>query len=451
MKRIIICSVLIMFSVQFAISQELMDKVVATVGNEPILLTDIEQQYSYMKERQPKLEPSAKCGILENLLIQNLLLNQARLDSIVVKDEEINAEVNTRVEEILKYMGNDEAQFQEYYNKNVSEVKTQMHDPVLQQILVRKMRQEILSKITITPSEVKKFFNQMPKDSLPYLSSEVELAEIIYKPKVNATQKKIALDKITDIRKKIVTDGEDFKKMAEKFSADLGSARNGGDLGLVKRGSFVPEFEGAAYNLEKDEISPVIETEYGYHIIQLIERKGNLIHCRHILIKPEITEEDIKNASLALDSIRTKILKDSISFSMAVKKYSDKKSLNYDNDGLMMNPQTGNTTFEIRDLEPDIYFAEDKLKVGEISPPVQQKDQAGETVFLLIKLLSRTTPHKANLQQDYKKIADASLENKKNTFLIEWLIAHADNTHIEIDPMFDNCGLLKKWNAIAKQ
>ncbi len=451
MKRITIFSILILLSTHLLFSQEILDKVVATVGNEPVLLTDIEQQYLYMKERQPKLEATAKCGILENLLIQNLLLNQAKLDSIVVKDEEINSEVNTRVEEILKYMGNDEAQFQEYYNKNVSEVKTQMHDPVLQQILVRKMRQEILSKVTITPSEVKKFFNLMPKDSLPYLSSEVELAQIIYKPKVNAAQKKVAFEKITDIRRRITLEGEDFKKMAEKYSADLGSARNGGDLGLVKRGTFVPEFEGAAYNLEKDEISPVIETEFGYHIIQLIERKGNNIRCRHILIKPEITDEDIKSAALTLDSIRNKIVKDSLNFSVAVKKYSDKKSMSYDNDGLMMNPQTGSTTYEIKDLDPDIYFAEDKLKVGEISPPIKQKDQTGETVFIIIKLLSRSTPHKANLQQDYKKISDAALENKKNTFLIEWLVSHADNTHIEIDPMFDNCGLLKKWNAIAKQ
>lgn len=450
MKRISLLAILVFFSIRILSAQELLDKVIATVGGEPVLLSDMEQQFSYLKERQPKITEAAKCGVLENLLIQNLLLNQAKLDSIVAKEEEIDSEVNTRIEEILRYMGNDETQFQEYYNKSVSEVRTQMHDPVMQQILMRKMKQEIMSKVTITPSEVKAFFNLMPKDSLPYLSSEVELAEIIYKPKVNETQKKIAFDKITDIRRRITMEGEDFKKLAEKYSADLQSARIGGDLGMVKRGTFVPEFEGAAYNLEKDEVSPVIETEFGYHIIQLIERKGNNIHCRHILIKPEITPEDVALAKTKLDSIRAMIIKDTMSFSVAVKKFSDKKSLSYDNDGLMTNPHTGNTLFEIADLEPDIYFAEDKLKVGEISHPIAQKDQAGEPFFVIVKLLSRSTPHKANLQQDYKKIADAALENKKNSFLIEWLIAHADNTHIEINPKYDNCGLLQKWKAIAK-
>ena len=451
MKRISLLFFLVFIGSQIMNAQELLDKVIATVGGEPILFSDVEQQYSYIKERQPKITEAAKCNILENLLVQNLLLNQAKLDSLVAKEEEVNADVNTRVDEILRYMNNDEAQFQEYYNKSVAEVRTQMHDPVMQQILIRKMKQEILSKVTITPSEVKAFFNQMPKDSLPYLSSEVEIAEIIYKPKVNETQKKIAFDKITDIRKRIVEDKEDFQKLAEKYSSDLQSARNGGDLGMVKRGTFVPEFEGAAYNLEKGEVSPVVETEYGYHIIQMIERKGNNIHTRHILIKPEITEEDISLAMKTLDSIRTKMIQDTLSFSVAVKKYSDKKSMSYDNDGLKMNQHTGNTLFEIADLEPDIYFAQDKLKVGEISKPIQQKDPTGETFFVMIKLLSRSTPHKANLLQDYKKISDAALENKKNTYLIEWLVSHADNTHIEINPEFDNCGLITKWKAIAKQ
>ena len=431
-------------------SQNLIDKVVAIVGNEPVLLSDIEQQYAYLKESKKNVNNTAKCGILENMIIQNLLLNQAKLDSLEAKEEEIDAEVNARAEEILRYMGNDEAQFQDYYGKTVSEVKNQMRDPMQQQILIRKMRQQIMSKVSITPGEVKQYFNNIPKDSLPYLSSEVELAEIVYKPKVSQAQKKVASDKLTDIRSRITQGGEDFAKLAEKYSQDLGSARNGGDLGLVKRGTFVPEFEAAAYNLEKDEVSPVIETEFGFHIIKMIERRGNNIHCRHILIKPEITQEDIEKAKNDLDSIRTLIVNDSISFSAAVKKFSDKKEYSYDNNGLLANPRTGSTIFEIGELDSEIYFAEDKLKVGEISKPFERKDQTGEISYCIIKLLSRSAPHKANLTQDYKKISEAALEQKRSAYLIEWLVSHADQTRIEIDSSYDPCGLKDKWKAASK-
>lgn len=430
--------------------QNLLDKVVATVGGEPILLSEIEQQYSYLKEGKAKVPESARCEILENMIVQNLLLNQAKLDSIVATDQEIDAEVNARIEEILRYMGNDESQFEDYYGKNVSEVRNQMHDPIQQQILTRKMRQEIMSKISITPSEVKAYFNKIPKDSLPYLSSEVELAEIVYKPKVNAAQKKVAFDKITDIRSRITQSGEDFAKLAEKYSLDPGSARNGGDLGLVKRGTFVPEFEAAAYNLYKDEVSPVIETEYGFHIIKMIERRGNNIRCRHILIKPEITPEDLQKAKHELDSIRHLIVIDSISFSAAVKKFSNSKEYSYDNNGLLSNPKTGTTYFEIGDLDSDVYFAQDKLKPGEISAPIEKKDQSGETSYVIIKLLSRSAPHKANIEQDYKKIAEVALEHKRNASLVKWLKDHLDQTRIEIDKEYNSCGLQQKWETMPK-
>lgn len=444
--------VLFLLLTQFALSgQNILDKVIATVGNEPVLMSDVEQQYAYLKESKKAVDPSAKCGILENMIVQNLLLNQAKLDSVQAKDEEIDAEVNARVEEILRYMNNDEKQFEEYYGKTISEVKNTMRDPMQQQILIKKIKQQIMSKVNITPSEVKDFFNKIPKDSLPYLSSEVELAEIVYKPKVSAVQKKIAFDKITDIRSRITMGKEDFAKLAEKYSADLGSARNGGDLGLVKRGTFVPEFDAAAYNLEKDEISPVIETEFGYHIIKLIERRGNNIRVSHILIKPEITPEDLTKAKNNLDSIRTLIMADSMTFSAAVKKFSSIKEYSYDNGGLLANPRTGSTSFEIGELDSDVYFEQDKLKVGEISKPFEKKDPSGEISYILLKLISRSAPHKANLVQDYKKISESALEQKKSNFLIQWLIEHADQTRIEIDPAYNSCGLMTKWKALPKE
>jgi len=431
-------------------AQEPLDKIIATVGGEPVLLSDLAQQLAYMRERQPNMPADAACSLMENLLVESLLLNQAKLDSIEVKDEEIDSEVNVRVEEILRYMGNDEAQFQTYYGKTVPEVRNQMREPTQQQILVRKMRQEILSSITVTPSEVREFYNKIPRDSLPYFSSEVELGEIVFTPVVNPAQKKVAFDKLTELRRRITLENTSFAELAEKYSADPGSARNGGDLGVVKRGTFVPEFEAAAYNLDKDEISPVIESDFGFHVIQLIDRKGNNIHCRHILIKPDITNEDLVKAKSSADSIRNMLMTDTISFSAAVKKYSDKKSQSYNNDGLKLNPKNGSTYYSIADLDPDVYFAIDKMKDGSFSAPVELKEPDGSKQYSIFKLISRSRPHKASLEEDYTKIAEAALEQKKGMFLIEWLTKHTSDTHIEVDEGFSDCGFETKWGAVLR-
>ncbi|RMF31311.1 MAG: peptidylprolyl isomerase [Bacteroidetes bacterium] len=425
--------------------QEIIDKVVANVGGEILLLSEVEEQFALMSAQQGALPPEARCAIVDQLLAQKLLVNQAKLDSVEVSDEEVESQLNARIEQILAYMNGDVRQFEEYYGQTIGEVKEAFREDLRNQLLAERMRNQIMAEITVTPAEVKRFFQRIPKDSLPYFNSEVEIGEIVAKPQVNPEERRKAIEKLEELRRQILEEGADFAELASKFSDDFASARIGGDLGWTKRGKFVPEFEAAAYRLDEGEISEVVETQFGFHIIQLLERRGNTIHTRHILIKPEITDADLEKTRQYLDSVRTLILQDSITFSEAVKKFGYEEVQSYNNDGRMVNPATGNTFFEIADLEPDIFFTIDTMEVGEISQPFPFTTPGGETYFRIVQLQSRTDPHVANLEQDYSKIQRAAIEEKKSRYLNDWIAETVRNTYIRIDPMFASCPNLAKW------
>jgi peptidyl-prolyl cis-trans isomerase SurA len=424
--------------------KEVIDKVVATVGGELILLSDVEEQYSLTVEQRGALPEGAKCEILASIMITKLMLNQSKLDSVVVEDEQVETQLNARIDQILGYMGGRIDQFEAYYGQSIDEVKDRFREDLKDQMLVEQMRGQVMSDITVTPSEVKAFFNQIPVDSLPYFNAEVEVGEIVYKPKVNSVERKKAIDRLTEIRRQIVEEGADFAEMARKNSDDA-SGQVGGDLGWAKRGKYVPAFEAAAYKLEKDAISPVIKSEFGYHIIQMLERRGNSVHVRHILVRPEITDADLDLAVARLDSVRMLIQTDSISFSAAVKQYSDESAQSYNNDGRMVNPATGNTFFEIGDLDPDIYFALDTLDVLEVSAPFEYVMPPDDTYYRIVQLQSRTPPHKANLRQDYSKIKQAAIQSKQSEFINGWVMEKIDNTYIAIDAMYEGCPSLQGW------
>jgi peptidyl-prolyl cis-trans isomerase SurA len=285
---------------------------------------------------------------------------------------------------------------------------------------------------------VQRFFSNIPKDSLPYFNAEVEIREIVYKPKVSAAEREKARTTIEELRKRIVEDGEDFSGLARKYSDDPGSATSGGDLGWQKRGTFVPEFEAMAYKLDKNQVSAVVETEFGFHVIQLIERRGNLIHCRHILLKPAITDADLTSAKAKLDTVRNLIRSNNISFSEALKLHGDKNQASFNNDGRVANPRSGNTFFEVADLDTDIFFAIDGLPVGDVSEPFEFRTQDGATQFRLVQLVSRSKPHKADLRQDYGKIQQAALEQKKAEYTEKWVTEKLRNTYFSIGNMFQN-------------
>jgi peptidyl-prolyl cis-trans isomerase SurA len=422
-----------------------LDKVIAKVGDRIILHSDIEEQYRAL-DYKPE---DARCMILDHLLTQNLLLAQAEIDSVVVDEADVESQLNARIERILQMMGYDRSQFITYYGRTPEEVKEDFRTDLEGQLVAQRMQMTVMEGLKITPSEVKAFFGKIPKDSLPYFNSEVEIGEIVVEPKPNEIQKEQAKKQLETIRQRIVN-GEEFAMLAKQFSEDPGSAKRGGDLGWGKRGSYVPEFEAAAFRLEPNELSPVIKTEYGYHIIQLLERRGNLIHLRHILVKPRITEADKLLAQAQLDTIRNLIVTDSISFARAVFKYSSDNAQSKTNAGLMMNPRSGTTTFEVADLDPIVYFTIDTMKVGDISAPMEYTDpQTGEDAYRIIWLRYRTNPHQANLQEDYSKIQSAALEQKKANYLSEWVTQKVKGMYIHIDPAFD-CEVLDKWRNESK-
>ncbi len=448
----ILLAVIILLNVNSAWSQkEVIDRIEATVGEEYLLTSDVEEQLSIAKEKQPNLPGNTRCGMVENILLQKLLLNQAKHDSIEVKNEEVEQQMNDRFEQILAYMNGDINQLEAYYGQTIAELKDQTREDMKNQLLVERMRAKILEKMIVTPAEVIKFFNDIPKDSLPYFNQQVELSEIVIKPKVNDESKAKAKARLEEVRVRVVEKNEDFAAIAKVISNDQGSGQAGGELGWAKRGKFVPDFEAAAFKLDDKEYSPVIETEFGFHLIQMLERRGNSIHTRHILIKPELLEDDITKTVKVLDSLRNKILYDSLNFTYAVKSFSDKKAQTYFSGGRLTNRQSGNTVFEARDLDPDVFFAVDTLKIGGITRPIVGVDVTGEKTVKIYKLDNQTSPHKANLHQDFNKIHQAALDIKKNQKILQWIESKVKSTYVQIrENTTASCPNLERWVTVKK-
>lgn len=423
----------------FAQDKAVIDRVVATVGGEIILLSEVQEQFAYIKKEQTSLPDDYRCIVLQNLIVQKLLVNQAKLDSVAVSDDEVETQLNARIDRLMLYFNQDPKAIEEFYGQSIDQIKEQTRSDMRSQLLAERMQGQITTNATITPSEVQRFFKDIPADSLPYFNAEVEIREIVYKPRVNAAEKEKARATIEELRTRIVDGGEDLATLARKYSDDPGSGSNGGDLGWQKRGTFVPEFEAMAYKLEKNQTSPVVESEFGFHIIQLIERRGNLIHTRHILLKPAITDADLATAKAKLDTVRNLILSNNLTFSEALKKHGDKNQSSFNNDGRVANPRTGNTFFEVADLDTDIFFAIDGLGVNGVSQPFEFRAPDGSTHYRLVQLVSRSKPHKADLRQDYGKIQQAALDQKKAEFTEKWVLEKLRTTYLSVGDMFATC------------
>lgn len=423
----------------------LVDKVIGRVGSENILLSEIEEEYSYLKKSDPTVPESAKCEILDNMISQKIIIYQAKLDSVVVSEDQVNLELDTRFDRILMQMNGDEEFFKDYYGATVSEMKERYRDDQKQQILAQMMQRQLITEVDITPQEVLDFYNKIPKDSLQFLNAEVELAELIVKPTVNKDSRNESLLLIQDIYKRITEGKEDFSELATKYSNDTESAKRGGDLGFARRGTFVPEFESAAFSLKKDEVSEIIETDFGFHILKLDERRGNLVHIRHILISPKITPADEELARQKLDSIRNMIAADSITFTEAVKRYGEKTTQSYNNSGKLRNPNTGNSFFETKDLDYDTYFAIEDLKVKEMTNVIEIKDPRGFKLYRIIQLQSKSKPHKVSIETDYDKISVFAKESKKAKYFEDWMIEHRKSVFIKIDPLMEGCENLASY------
>jgi peptidyl-prolyl cis-trans isomerase SurA len=420
----------------------LVDKVLAIVGDNIVLLSDIELQYAQLSAERLDMPVEFKCEILEQMLTQKLFLQQAKVDSVVVSDDEINNELDRRIRYFIGMIGSVE-KLEAYYEKSIVEIKDEFRKDIAEQMLAQKMQTQIFGTIKVTPSEVKSFFNDIPEDSLPYYNAEVEVMQIVKIPEVSPEQKQLAIEKIEGIFERAMK-GEDFAKLAIIYSEDPGSAAKGGDLGFVGRGELVTEFEGAAFRLQPGEISPVVKTKYGYHIIKMIEQKAERIRISHILIKPKITSFDLQNSLTLLDSVRTLIIENKMTFEKAVDKFSDDED-SKNQGGLVMNPQTGSSAFETAQLDKSIYFAIEKMKPGEISLPSLYTAPDGEQATRIIMLRSETKPHVANLKDDYSKIKAAALQKKQQKEMVKWTTLKIQHTYVKLSDDYRDCPNLKHW------
>ena len=431
---------------------QVVDKIVAVVGKNIILQSDIESQYL-----QQRLAGDAsgtalalRCEILESLLLQKLMLNQAEMDSISVTDDQVEVELNRRIQYFVSRMGSQE-KLEEYFNKSISEIKDEVRRAAKENLLQQQVQNQIMDHVVVTPSEVKAFYNKLPQDSLPMVGVEYEICQIVKRPPISLDEKLQVKDRLYQIRKRIL-EGESFSTMAVLYSEDPTASR-GGELGLTGRGEWASEFEAAAFNLRDGEISDVIETEFGFHIIQLIERRDNMVNCRHILLQVKVPVESLEKARNELDSIAGLVRNGDMAFEEACKKFSDEDSKS--NGGYITNPTSGSNRISQSDLqELESYFAEFKnlsfvisrLEVGEVSDPVPMTTSENKDAFRLVMVKKKIAPHRANLKDDYNLIQGWALNAKQQKAIGKWVADKASKAFIRLDENFAGCDFYYNWN-----
>ena len=422
--------------------KQVVDKIVAKVDNYIALKSELELSYLEMSERSKKFNQTIdKCAVLQQLLQNKLMLAKAEIDSITVSDAQVSAELDNRMRYIVSQLGSEE-EIEKYYNKTLSQFKEELRDKMREQLLVQEVSRHISKGVKVTPAEVKRFFNKIPEDSLPFFSTEVTVGHIVKLPEVSKEQKEAVVKRLNEIRSQILSGEATFAEMAKKHSEDPGSAASGGELGFWKRGELAPEFEATALRMKPGDISKPVETKFGFHIIQLIERRGNTYSSRHILMKPNSSEDDIKVAERYLDSLRNEIMDGKIAFSKAAKEYSDDQ-MTKPSGGFFLDPEESNR-ISVEELDPSVFFVIDTMQVGSVSKPLAYRTDDGKDAVRIIYYKARVKPHRANLADDYQKIQAAALSEKKNRVIEEWFENAVNDVFIDVDEEFDYCNLVDK-------
>ena len=421
----------------------LLDKIDAIVNDKIILRSDIENQLDLLNLRGTE-EQINRCQLMQQLVYNKILTNQALIDSLPLASEEVEEELNRKINYFINVAGSQE-QFEEYYKKTVDQIKDDYREDIREQMLASRMRQKIVGEIKVTPSEVRAFFDKLSKDSLPYFNATIELQQIVMKPRVSEFQQQAAKDKAKGILDR-VNAGEGFELLAGLYSEDIASAQEGGLLDWAPRGTFVKEFEAAAYKLKAGEVSGLVETPFGYHIIQMVERRGDMIQVKHILIRPQSTSKDAEYAQNKLDSIRTDLLAGKITFFQAVKDFSqDAPSKNVG--GSLLNNETGSTLLEVNKIDPALYLMVDTLSIGGITAPVMFQGDDGTPAFRIVKLISKTEPHVADIKVDYDKMQNAARNDKEEVILKRWYVKNMKKTYLMIGDDYKQCSELSEFSA----
>jgi peptidyl-prolyl cis-trans isomerase SurA len=409
------------------------------VDNYFILKSEVENQYQqYLTSGQA--DTPNRCQILEGLVVNKLMLAKAEIDSVIVEDKRIEAELTSRMEQMEGQYGSAK-NIVEAYGKSIATLKEDLRSSLKEQLTGRKMQDKITDDVKITPKEVAAFFNEIPRDSLPYLPAEVEISHIIRIAKPNKNQKEELYAKLMDFRRR-VEKGESFEDLAKVHSEDLGSGKRGGDLGFAKRGAMVAPFEAAALRMKPNQMSEVVESEFGFHLIQLLEIRGQEYHARHILLRPDYQKLDLTEPTKFLDSIRVLVQRDSTTFEKAAKEFSEDKPTQ-DAGGVLMEASTGaNRLAYDGTMDPALFFALDSMKVGTISTPIPFRTDDGRSAVRILYFKAKHPPHFANLKDDYQKLAQITLSRKKNNAIEKWFLKAKDDVFIFIDEEYKDCRIL---------
>ena len=416
-----------------------LDEVVWVVGDEIILRSQVEEQYKNMQYEKQKIEGDPYCFIPEQMAVNKLFLHQAELDSITVSDSQVMQDVDRRINFFIDNIGSKE-KVEEYFGKPMHELRDLLTEMVRDQSIVQEMQRELVKDIKVTPSDVRRYYDIMPKDSVPFVPMQVEVQVMKLHPFIPQSDIDNIKARLREYTDRVMNGETEFSTLAILYSEDPGSARQGGETGFTGRAEWVPEFADAAFALnDPKKVSKIVETEFGYHIIQLVERRGDRVNVRHILLKPKASDTEKEKSIAKLDSIRNDIINGEFTFEEAVTALSQDKDTR-NNHGLMVNPRTGISRFEMADLPQEIAKAIANLQPGEISKPFIMVDQKmGRDVAAIVKLKTRVPGHKANISDDYQMIKSIVENKKKGDFIEEWIKTKQKNTFVRIKDGWQNC------------
>lgn len=441
-KKLLVSLVFVVLFAVCGFSQQVVDQIVGVVGNEIIMKSDIENQYIQMASQNMQVGASTRCEIYEDMLFQKLLYVQAKKDSLEVTNKEIDTELDRRLSVFINQIGSEE-KLEEYFGKSIKSIKEDLRSTIEEQMLAQKVQQQIVGDTKVTPSEIKRYFEKLPADSVPEIEAYFELSEIVFKPEIKKADKDSTISKLNAIRQRILN-GESFSTLAVLYSEDPGSAVKGGELGFVNKTDLVPEFSQVAFNLTSPlDVSQVVETEYGFHIIQLIEKKGNMMNFRHILLKAKSSDGALEEADATATMVYNLLRNDSISFDEAVKKYSNGESKS--SDGKVTNPYYGDARMTNDFLEPKMRIVVGGLKEGEFSKPILTTDNKGIRVIKIMRLDLKVEKHKANMKDDYQTLQRYALEDKNSRLVDEWIKDKLPSTYVKVIDDFSTCKFNANW------
>lgn len=446
MRKILIALVAF-FAITTANAQEadyqIIDEIIGVVGDEIIMHSSfVAQKGQALSSGFPNNE-ELDCSLMENLLYEKLLLHQAKLDSVEVSEAQIQGELDRRIAVFSERLGGED-KLAEFYEKSIAEIKREFYQVIKDQMIIQTMQGQITSEVNLTPADITDFYEGLNKDSLPYINSQVEVSQILIKPVPSEQEIKKVTDRLNEFRRDVLSGDKDFTTMAVLYSEDPGSAAKGGELGKVGKGVMVPEFEAIAYNLGEGEISQVFKTDFGYHIMQMIERDGERYNARHILMIPKIAQADLNTSKERLMEIKSMLDTDTISFAKAALEYSEDEGTKHNN-GLMINPATGSTRFETSEVDPQLFFVIDKLEVGEVSDPVLIKSQTGQEAYRIVRLRYRSEPHQANLKDDYQLIKQMAENEASQKVIDEWIKERVVSTYVWVHDKHKDCTFDNDW------